>query len=97
MANTTISRRTLLTTLAGVGAATLVGCDSTPAAADPLPDPLLVTLDGGLTVLRGTDRPTEPTPSCGASTPAGATPPSGYGCRAGGCRRPPPPTAPGWR
>ncbi|MFF5217379.1 YncE family protein [Micromonospora sp. NPDC000442] len=59
MANTTISRRTLLTALAGVGAATLAGCEPTsavPAAADPLPDPLLVALDGGLTVLRGTDR-----------------------------------------
>ncbi|MFI7549235.1 YncE family protein [Micromonospora sediminimaris] len=55
-ANTTFSRRTLLTALAGAGAATLVGCEPTPAAADPLPDPLLVTLDGGLTVLRGTDR-----------------------------------------
>ncbi|WP_239096083.1 YncE family protein [Micromonospora lutea] len=60
MANTTISRRTLLTALAGAGAAALTGCDpaATPAVADPLPDPLLVAVDGGLTVLRGTDRQT---------------------------------------
>ncbi|GAB3838427.1 hypothetical protein GCM10029963_04490 [Micromonospora andamanensis] len=54
MANPTISRRTLLTVLAGAGAAALTGCD--PAAPDPLPDPLLVAMDDGLTVLRGTDR-----------------------------------------
>ncbi|WP_309223713.1 hypothetical protein [Micromonospora sp. CP22] len=58
MANTTISRRTLLTVLAGAGAAALTGCDPTAASADPVPDPLLVTDDGGLTLLRGTDRQT---------------------------------------
>lgn len=62
MANTTISRRTLLTTLAGAGVATLAGCDpaTSPAAAILLPDPLLVEVDGGLGVLRGADRQTIP-------------------------------------
>ncbi|MBX7267345.1 hypothetical protein KIF24_15810 [Micromonospora sp. Llam7] len=57
MTKATISRRTLLTTLAGAGAAALAGCDPTgaPAAGGRLPDPLLVQVDGGLGVLRGTD------------------------------------------
>ncbi|MFV2102909.1 YncE family protein [Micromonospora sp. LOL_024] len=61
MAKTTISRRTLLTALAGAGAAALAGCD--PAAPTPaalLPDPLLVEVDGGLGVLRGTERQAAP-------------------------------------
>ncbi|PZV93637.1 hypothetical protein SAMN05443287_102610 [Micromonospora phaseoli] len=64
MAKTTISRRTLLTVLAGAGAAALTGCDpaapAAPTSAAPLPDPLLVEVDGGLGVLRGTDRQTVP-------------------------------------
>ncbi|MEV1146527.1 hypothetical protein [Micromonospora sp. NPDC049799] len=64
MANNPISRRTLLTVLAGSGAAALVGCDPgrSPSAAPavPVPDPLLVEVDGGLGVLRGTDRQTMP-------------------------------------
>ncbi|MFI7575870.1 YncE family protein [Micromonospora sp. NPDC049497] len=64
MANNPISRRTLLTVLAGSGATALVGCDPgrSPSAAPaaPVPDPLLVEVDGGLGVLRGTDRQTMP-------------------------------------
>ncbi|SCG52476.1 hypothetical protein GA0070609_2668 [Micromonospora echinaurantiaca] len=64
MATTTLSRRTLLTVLAGTGASALVGCDPTggpataPAAA--IPDPLLVELADGLGVLRGAERRTLP-------------------------------------
>ncbi|WP_447137077.1 YncE family protein [Micromonospora sp. LZ34] len=64
MPNTTISRRTLLTALAGTGAAALVGCDPVGGATAPpavtLPDALLVELDGGLGVLRGGERQTIP-------------------------------------
>jgi DNA-binding beta-propeller fold protein YncE len=63
MAKTTISRRTILTVLAGAGAA-LVGCDPlrTPnsAPAVTIPDALLVEVDDGLGVLRGADRQTIP-------------------------------------
>ncbi|MEH1167725.1 hypothetical protein V6V47_20305 [Micromonospora sp. CPCC 205539] len=62
MATTAISRRTVLSVLAGAGAATLVGCDPTPtprgAPATDLPDALLVEVDDGLGVLRGADRQT---------------------------------------
>ncbi|MGN9810229.1 YncE family protein [Micromonospora sp. BQ11] len=64
MANSPISRRTLLTVLAGSGAAALVGCDPgrrrTAVPATPVPDALLVEVDGGLGLLRGTDRQTMP-------------------------------------
>ncbi|PZG19209.1 hypothetical protein C1I95_12140 [Micromonospora craterilacus] len=59
MPKATVSRRTLLTALAGAGAVALVGCDAvrgTAATNVQLPDPLLVDLDGGLGVLRGADR-----------------------------------------
>ncbi|MFE9692148.1 YncE family protein [Micromonospora sp. NPDC005806] len=61
-ATTPISRRTLLTLLAGAGAATLAGCDPTRAAAPAvaIPDALLVDVDGAVGVLRGTDRRTIP-------------------------------------
>ncbi|TDC83657.1 hypothetical protein E1193_08235 [Micromonospora sp. KC606] len=64
MANTNLSRRTVLTALAGSGVAAFVGCEparrpgAVPSAA--IPDPLLVDLDGGVGVLRGTDRETIP-------------------------------------
>ncbi|WP_239543333.1 YncE family protein [Micromonospora terminaliae] len=60
----TISRRTVLTLLAGAGAAALAGCEpargraSAPAAG--VPDPLLVQVDAGPALLRGTDRRTIP-------------------------------------
>ena len=65
MAKTTISRRSLLTALAGAGAVTLAGCDlartsAAPASTTGLPDALVVEVDGGLGVLRGTDRQTIP-------------------------------------
>ncbi|WBB68476.1 hypothetical protein [Micromonospora sp. WMMD812] len=64
MANISISRRTVLTALAGAGAAALVGCDAarrrTAAPAVAVPDPLLVELEGGLGVLRGAGRQTIP-------------------------------------
>ncbi|MBB5872526.1 hypothetical protein F4553_005960 [Allocatelliglobosispora scoriae] len=63
MANTpgapALSRRTLLTLLAGTGAAALVGCDPSgnPAAgATSLPDALLVEVEDGTGILRGADR-----------------------------------------
>ena len=62
MANTpgapSISRRTLLTLLAGTGAATLVGCDPSgaPVGATSLPDALLVEVADGTGILRGADR-----------------------------------------
>ncbi|MFI6262546.1 YncE family protein [Micromonospora sp. NPDC051006] len=60
MAKAPISRRTVLTALAGAGAAALVGCDAarrpTAAPAAGVPDVLLVEVDDGLTVLRGQDR-----------------------------------------
>ncbi|WP_233558674.1 YncE family protein [Micromonospora radicis] len=70
MAKTTITRRTLLAALGGVGAAALAGCDPArrPAASGPaglLPDPLLVEFDGGLGLLRGGER--QPIPSAVAS------------------------------
>ncbi|WP_341716174.1 hypothetical protein QQG74_19385 [Micromonospora sp. FIMYZ51] len=63
MPKSTFSRRTLLTALAGAGAAALAGCDpvrrpAAPTAAVPLPDPLLIEVDGALGVLRGTGRQT---------------------------------------
>ncbi|MFE9959972.1 YncE family protein [Micromonospora sp. NPDC005299] len=60
----TISRRSILTLLAGAGAAALAGCEptrgtaSSPAVA--IPDPLLVHVDEGQALLRGTDRRTIP-------------------------------------
>ncbi|SCF08057.1 hypothetical protein GA0074695_3324 [Micromonospora viridifaciens] len=64
MAGTKTSRRTVLAVLAGAGAAALTGCDPLrsrrPAPADPIPDALLVELDGGLGVLRGGERLTIP-------------------------------------
>ncbi|MET8835421.1 hypothetical protein ABZV78_16090 [Micromonospora sp. NPDC004540] len=60
----TISRRSMLTLLAGAGAAALAGCEpargraSAPAVA--VPDPLLVQVDEGLGLLRGSDRRTIP-------------------------------------
>ncbi len=65
MAKTTISRRSLLTALAGAGAVTLAGCDlartsAAPASTTGLPDALVVEVDGGLGLLRGTDRQTIP-------------------------------------
>ncbi|MGY0004255.1 YncE family protein [Micromonospora sp. I033] len=60
----TISRRRILTLLAGAGAAALAGCEpargrtATPAVT--VPDPLLVQVDAGLGLLRGTDRRTIP-------------------------------------
>ncbi|MEV0804894.1 hypothetical protein [Micromonospora sp. NPDC050200] len=64
MAKTTISRRTVLTLLAGTGTAALIGCDPVrsrnSAPAVTLPDALLVGIDDGLGVLRGTDRLTIP-------------------------------------
>jgi hypothetical protein len=59
-ATTTISRRAILTLLAGTGAAALAGCEptraltSTPAAT--IPDVLLVEVGDGLGVLCGADR-----------------------------------------
>ncbi|MFC3502773.1 YncE family protein [Micromonospora krabiensis] len=64
MTRTVLSRRTILTLLAGGGAAALVGCDTgarpTGARAVAVPDPLLVELTDGLGVLRGGDRLTLP-------------------------------------
>ncbi|WP_433533016.1 YncE family protein [Micromonospora sp. CA-263727] len=65
MPKSTVSRRTLLTALAGAGAVALAGCDAarSPAAttsAIQLPDPLLVEIDSGLGVLRGADRQSIP-------------------------------------
>ncbi|MGW5669919.1 YncE family protein [Micromonospora sp. NPDC003776] len=64
MTPTTLSRRTMLTLLAGAGAATLAGCEPTrsPAAAGSVtvPDRLLVEVGDGLGVLRGGDRQTIP-------------------------------------
>lgn len=64
MATTSISRRTILTMLAGTGATALVGCDAVrrpnSALAVTVPDALLVEVDHGLGVLRGTDRQTIP-------------------------------------
>ncbi|MET7970113.1 hypothetical protein [Micromonospora sp. NPDC005305] len=60
----TISRRGILTLLAGAGAAALAGCEPTrapaSARADAIPDPLLVHVDDGQALLRGTDRRTIP-------------------------------------
>ncbi|WP_433287467.1 YncE family protein [Micromonospora sp. CA-244673] len=60
----TISRRGILTLLAGAGAAALAGCEPArgPASAPgvAIPDPLLVRVDGGEALLRGTDRRTFP-------------------------------------
>ncbi|MEU3453516.1 hypothetical protein ABZ671_07925 [Micromonospora sp. NPDC006766] len=64
MAEKTISRRTLLTALAGTGTVALIGCDPAGSrqagAATPIPDTLLVEVDGGLGVLRGGERLTIP-------------------------------------
>ncbi|SBT43201.1 YncE family protein [Micromonospora narathiwatensis] len=64
MAGKTISRRTVLTALAGAGAAALIGCDPRgsrqPGTATTIPDPLLVEVDDGLGVLRGGERLTIP-------------------------------------
>ncbi|MGR6319501.1 hypothetical protein Q2K19_28400 [Micromonospora soli] len=61
-ASTPISRRTMLTLLAGAGAAALAGCEPIRAAAPAVavPDPLLVDVDGGVVVLRGAGRRTIP-------------------------------------
>ncbi|MET8910126.1 hypothetical protein [Micromonospora sp. NPDC004551] len=60
----TISRRTVLTLLAGAGTAALAGCEPTrgraPAPAVAVPDPLLVQVDAGPGLLRGSDRRTIP-------------------------------------
>jgi hypothetical protein len=62
MAETTIPRRTLLAAFAGAGAAALVGCGpvrrTIAAPAVTIPDALLVEVDDGLGVLRGTGRQT---------------------------------------
>ncbi|MEU8262586.1 hypothetical protein AB0C02_18375 [Micromonospora sp. NPDC048999] len=84
MADQTISRRTLLTTLAGTGTAALIGCDPAgrrqPGTATTVPDALLVEVDGGLGVLRGGERLTIPR---AVATPDGqavyATAPDGAG------------------
>ncbi|RUL95355.1 hypothetical protein EG812_03235 [Verrucosispora sp. FIM060022] len=60
-----ISRRTLLTALAGAGAVTLAGCEgarspAAPASAPRLPDALIVEVDGGLAVLGGGNPQTIP-------------------------------------
>ncbi|MFU8871648.1 YncE family protein [Micromonospora sp. SL4-19] len=64
MAKNTISRRTVLSLLAGTGAAALIGCDAVRGRnqdrAITIPDALLVEVDGGLGVLRGADRMTIP-------------------------------------
>ncbi|MBQ0892415.1 hypothetical protein KBX37_04745 [Micromonospora sp. U56] len=64
LATTRISRRTLLTVLAGAGTTALVGCDRarhpSQARAVTIPDPLLVEVDDGLGLLRGADRRTFP-------------------------------------
>ncbi|MFJ8577865.1 YncE family protein [Micromonospora sp. NPDC093277] len=64
MAGETISRRTVLTALAGTGVAALIGCDpirrTRTGTAATVPDPLLVQVDGGLGVLRGGERLTIP-------------------------------------
>ncbi|MEW2477498.1 hypothetical protein AB0875_27270 [Micromonospora gifhornensis] len=62
---TMISRRTLLTALAGAGAVTLAGCEgarspAAPASAPRLPDALIVEVDGGLAVLGGGNPQTIP-------------------------------------
>src|SRR4051794_33293395 len=60
----TVSRRSLLTLLAGAGAAALAGCEPTRGAASApavaIPDPLLVHVDEGQALLRGSDRRTIP-------------------------------------
>ncbi|GAB3938595.1 YncE family protein [Micromonospora vulcania] len=64
MATTSVSRRTVLTLLAGTGAAALVGCDgvrrSHSTSAGTVPDALLVEVDRGLGVLWGAERQTVP-------------------------------------
>ncbi|TDB81868.1 YncE family protein [Micromonospora sp. KC721] len=60
MAKSTFPRRTVLTALAGAGAAALVGCEPARRPPTAIPDPLLVDLDGGVGLLRGTDRETIP-------------------------------------
>ncbi|MFD2764873.1 YncE family protein [Micromonospora eburnea] len=63
MAGETISRRTVLTALAGTGAVALIGCDPVrqrQPSSVTLTDPLLVEVDGGLGVLRGGERLTIP-------------------------------------
>ncbi|WNM39741.1 hypothetical protein RMN56_32365 [Micromonospora halotolerans] len=60
----TISRRGVLTLLAGAGAAALAGCEPTRARTSAptvtIPDPLLVQVDAGQVLLRGADRRTIP-------------------------------------
>ncbi|PSK66312.1 hypothetical protein B0E53_01767 [Micromonospora sp. MH33] len=58
----TISRRGILTLLAGAGATALAGCEPARgrASAVTVPDPLLVRVDEGLSLLRGPDRRTIP-------------------------------------
>ncbi|MFG3303153.1 YncE family protein [Micromonospora chersina] len=58
----TMSRRRILTLLAGAGAAALAGCEPARgrAPAPAVPDPLLVRVDEGLGLLRGSDRRTIP-------------------------------------
>ncbi|MEU4480579.1 hypothetical protein AB0F68_21360 [Micromonospora sp. NPDC023966] len=60
----TISRRSILTLLAGAGAAALAGCEPVRRqGSEPVltvPDPLLVQVTEGLGLLRGTDRRTIP-------------------------------------
>ncbi|MEU0151358.1 YncE family protein [Micromonospora fulviviridis] len=58
----TISRRGVLTLLAGAGATALAGCQParSRASAVTVPDPLLVRVDEGLGLLRGPDRRTIP-------------------------------------
>ncbi|MFU8852868.1 YncE family protein [Micromonospora sp. SL1-18] len=84
MAGQSISRRTLLTALAGTGAAALIGCEPArsrqPNTATAIPDALLVQVDGGLGVLSGGERLTIPR---GVATADGqavyATAPDGAG------------------
>lgn len=56
----TMSRRSILTLLAGAGATALAGCEPTRgrAPAVTVPDPLLVRVDEGLGLLRGSERRT---------------------------------------
>ncbi|MFG2109663.1 YncE family protein [Micromonospora chersina] len=52
----TMSRRRILTLLAGAGATALAGCEPARGRAPAVPDPLLLLVDEGLGLLRGGDR-----------------------------------------
>ncbi|TYB34211.1 hypothetical protein FXF50_28660 [Micromonospora sp. AP08] len=52
----TMSRRRILTLLAGAGATVLAGCEPARGRAPAVPDPLLLLVDDGLGLLRGADR-----------------------------------------